>query len=125
MAAECQSGSCPGLPGADGAGRSGNGNGNSNSNSNGDDPESPFTPPQSPWTGQLVRSENSAEIAQYHADLATRAAAEARFDAANATRAARAATRAARRAANIAAKLSARRPLGGGRRKACARTRRK
>ena len=85
------------------------------SNGNGD--ESPFSPltPQSPWVGPLMRSENSAELAQYHADLAAQAAAAANRAAANAAHAARIAARAAKQAAKIAAilNLSVKRPQGG------------
>lgn len=85
------------------------------SNGNGD--ESPFSPltPQSPWVGPPMRSENSAELAQYHADLAAQAAAAANRAAANAEHAARIATRAANQAAKVVASLnlSARRPQGG------------
>ncbi len=88
------------------------------SNGNGD--ESPFSPltPQSPWVGLPVRSENSAELAQYHADLAAQAAAQANRAAANAAHAARIAARAAKQAAKVAASLnlSARRTPKGGRR---------
>jgi hypothetical protein len=82
--------------------------------------ESPFSPltPQSPWVGLPVRSENSAEIARHHADIAAQAAAAANRAAANAAHAARVAARAAKKAANIAAilNLSAKRAPQGGRR---------
>jgi hypothetical protein len=41
------------------------------------DADSPFSPPQSPYSGPLMRSENSAEIAAYHAVQAARDAAHA------------------------------------------------
>jgi len=79
-----------------------------------DSPLSPLTP-QSPWVGPLIRSENSAELAHYHADLAAQAAVAANRAAANAVYAARIADRAAKQAAKVAASLnlSARRPQGG------------
>ena len=74
--------------------------------------------PQSPWVGPPVRSENSAELAQHHADIAAQAAAQANRAAANAAHAARVAARAAKQAAKVAAvlNLSARRTPKGGRR---------
>ena len=92
---------------------------------NGDDDDStgsPFSPP-SQWEGPLMRSENSAEIAEYHAAQAARAAIQARRDAANAAYAARVATRAARLAKRAAQSFTARRPQGGGRKCACTRRR--
>ena len=82
--------------------------------SNGSSDESSFSP-QSPWAGPPIRSENSAELAHHHANLAAQAAAQASRAAANAAHAARVAARAAKRAAKIAASfnLSARRPQGG------------
>lgn len=86
--------------------------------SNDDDASSPFSPltPQSPWVGLPVRSENSAEIARHHADIAAQAAAAANRAAANAAHAARVAARAAKNAAKIAAilNLSAKRAPQGG-----------
>lgn len=120
--AMCQGASCASGPSGMGSvGPSGNGDDdNTGSGSSG----SPFTPP-SQWEGPLVRSENSADIAEYHAAQAVRAAIQARRDAANAAHAARAAVRAARLAKN-AAQSFRRRPQGGGRRcKACACTRRR
>lgn len=76
--------------------------------------DSPLTP-QSPWVGPLIRSENSAELAYYHADIAAQASAEANRAAANAAHAARIATRAAKKAAKVAASLNlpAKRSQGG------------
>ena len=107
--AACQGASCD-----SGAGPSmgmGMGRGDSGNSSDTD------SPPQSPWVGPLVRSENSAEIAQYHAAQALQAAIRARRNAANAAHAARAAVRAARLAQNAATQSFGRRPPGGGQRR--------
>jgi hypothetical protein len=118
--AMCQGASCASGPSGMGSvGPSGNGDDdNTGSGSSG----SPFTPP-SQWEGPLVRSENSADIAEYHAAQAVRAAIQARRDAANAAHAARAAARAARLAKRAAQSFTSRRPQGGGRKCACTRRR--
>lgn len=104
--ASCGNGSDMGM----GRGQSGNSS---------DDTDSP---PQSPWAGPLLRSDNSADIAEYYAAQALRLSIQARRNAANAVYAARAAARAARLAKNAATSVR-RRPQGGGQRRKCTRRR--
>jgi len=113
--AACQGASCDsgaGLGPSMGMGRGNSGNSDDTGSGSG----SPYTP-LSPWVGPLVRSENSAEIAQYHAAQALQAAIQARRNAANAAHSARAAVRAARLAQNAATHSFRRRPQGGGQRR--------